>query len=414
MMSGRPRGREVNERNQPLPQLSLSNAEYIGRRQRILERLEGRGATALITFGANNVSYFSRFSFIPTERPIAHLLTANASILLIPNLELEHAWAEGLIDDVVVYPEYPGKRPALEYLKDKLVELGLETATIGVDADGYGQIYGYRGPRVSELLPDATIVSALDEIEHMQMINSEEELGLIRESARWGNLAHSYLQEYSRVGVSEIAISQRASNDASEAMIRALGPQFRPRAFGGTVATATFRGQVGKASALPHAMSNNAKLQPGDVLVTYGGSSVWGYGSELERTMIVGEPSKEQATFFAHMLAAQTLAIEELKPGLKCSDIDRLVLDYFEENDLMRYWRHHSGHAKSTLIHEAPFLDIGDHREIEVGMVFTVEPGLYVPDFAGFRHSDTVAVTPDGVEWITYYPRDLESLIISV
>jgi len=157
MMSGRPQGREVNERNQPLPQLSLSNAEYIGRRQRILERLEGRGATALITFGANNVSYFSRFSFIPTERPIAHLLTANASILLIPNLELEHAWAEGLIDDVVVYPEYPGKRPALEYLKDKLVELGLETDTIGVDADGYGQIYGYRGPRVSELLPDATV-----------------------------------------------------------------------------------------------------------------------------------------------------------------------------------------------------------------------------------------------------------------
>ncbi|MDP9364599.1 MAG: M24 family metallopeptidase [Chloroflexota bacterium] len=77
-------------------------------------------------------------------------------------------------------------------------------------------------------------------------------------------------------------------------------------------------------------------------------------------------------------------------------------------------WRHHTGHAKSTLVHEAPFLDVGDDRLIEVGMVFTVEPGIYVPGFAGFRHSDTVAVTPDGIEMITYYPRDLESLTIAI
>ena len=74
--------------------------------------------------------------------------------------------------------------------------------------------------------------------------------------------------------------------------------------------------------------------------------------------------------------------------------------------------RHHTGHAKSTQIHEAPFLDIGDERTIEVGMVFTVEPEIYINGFAGFRHSDTVAVTPDGVEMITYYPRDLASLTI--
>jgi Xaa-Pro aminopeptidase len=76
-------------------------------------------------------------------------------------------------------------------------------------------------------------------------------------------------------------------------------------------------------------------------------------------------------------------------------------------------WRHHTGHAKSTLIHEAPFLDSGDHRLIEVGMVFTVEPGIYVPGLGGFRHSDTVAVTGTGVEWLTDYPRDLGSLIVA-
>jgi Xaa-Pro aminopeptidase len=394
--------------------ISLSNAEYLARRERILATTGERGATALVTFGANNVAYFSRFAFIPTERPIGHVLTADRSLLFIPNLELEHATAEGLVDDVIVYPEYPGERPPLEYLSDALLELGLGSATIAVDSDGYGQLYGYRGPKLSELLPDATVINALDEIEYMQMINSEEELALIRESAKWGNVAHTYLQQYCEVGVSEIAIAQRASNDASEEMIAALGPEFRPRAFGGTVAVASFRGQVGKASALPHALSNNAKLQPGDVLGTYGGANVWGYGSELERTMIVGEPSPEQERFFGHMLAAQTLAIEAIKPGIPCSDIDNLTRAYYEEHDLMPYWRHHTGHAKSTLIHEAPFLDRGDHRLIEVGMVFTVEPGLYIPEFAGFRHSDTVAVTETGVDWITFYPRDLESLVIPV
>ena len=61
-----------------------------------------------------------------------------------------------------------------------------------------------------------------------------------------------------------------------------------------------------------------------------------------------------------------------------------------------------------------PFLDQGDDRVIEVGMVFTVEPGIYVPELGGFRHSDTVLVTEHGAEFLTYYPRDLESLVIPV
>lgn len=395
-----------------MPTLSLDDSEYFARRTRILETLEARGAAALITFSPNNVNYFSRFTFIPTERPIGHLLTATQSFLFIPNLELEHAGAVGLVDDLIVYPEYPGLRPPLEFLKDKLEDLGLANATIGVDGDGYGQLYGYRGPKLSDLLPEATIVNVVDDIEYMQMINSPAELALINESARWGNLAHALLQEYTKVGATEAEISQRATTDASSAMLRTLGPNFRPRTTEGAAAFATFGGAVGKTSSFPHALSNNARLKSGDVLVTYAGSSVWGYGSELERTMILGEPTREQETYFGHMLEAQTIALNTLKAGVPCSAVDLATIAYYEENDLMRYRRHHSGHAKSQLIHEAPFLDEGDHRIMEVGMVFTVEPGLYIPDFAGFRHSDTVVVTEEGFEWITYYPRELEQLTI--
>jgi Xaa-Pro aminopeptidase len=78
----------------------------------------------------------------------------------------------------------------------------------------------------------------------------------------------------------------------------------------------------------------------------------------------------------------------------------------------MRYWRHHSGHAIGLRYHESPFLDLGDQTVMLPGMVFTVEPGLYAAELGGFRHSDTVLITDQGIEILTYYPRDLESLTI--
>ncbi|HEX5502561.1 MAG TPA: Xaa-Pro peptidase family protein [Thermomicrobiales bacterium] len=395
-------------------QVRLSDAEYARRRETVLRRLGEQDLRGLILFGATSVSYLSRFGFIPTERPIAYVLTPTRSALLVPRLEQEHAEEFALVDRVDAYPEYPGERHPLEYLKALITEFGLAAARLGVDADGYGQVYGYRGPRVSDLLPDATIVNVRDDLEYLQMLNSEEELALIRESARWGNLAHRYLQDYCRVGATETEISMRASYEATQAMIRTLGPDYRPLSAGRAGAFAGFRGQIGKDSALPHAMTSNARLQAGDVLVTGADAAVWGYGSELERTMVMGEPTPEQERFFTLMLDVQTLAIEALRPGIPCSAVDRQVRDFFKEHGLEPYWRHHTGHAKSTQIHEAPFLDLGDDRTIEAGMVFTVEPGIYITGFAGFRHSDTVVVTPDGAEMITYYPRDLASLTIPV
>jgi Xaa-Pro aminopeptidase len=150
----------------------------------------------------------------------------------------------------------------------------------------------------------------------------------------------------------------------------------------------------------------------GDVLVTGATAPVWGYLSELERTMVIGPPSDEQRRLFEHMVALQDIAFRAIRPGARCSDVDRAVRAYFEQHDLMSHWRHHTGHAIGLRYHEGPFLDTGDDTEIVPGMVFTVEPGLYSPELGGFRHSDTAVVTEDGIELVTYYPRDLESLTI--
>ena len=87
---------------------------------------------------------------------------------------------------------------------------------------------------------------------------------------------------------------------------------------------------------------------------------------------------------------------------------------YLEERDLQRYWRQHTGHAIGLRNHEAPFLDLGDHTVVEPGMVFTIEPGIYDDEVGGFRHSDTVVVTDDGIDVLTDYPSDIESLTLPV
>ena len=198
------------------------------------------------------------------------------------------------------------------------------------------------------------------------------------------------------------------------ALVDALGPLYRAQSMFSQGARAGYRGQIGRHAAIPHAMAMNATFMAGDVLVTGAGAAMWGYHSELERTMIVGPPSDEQQRFFEHMKAVQEVAFDALRPGDKCSDVDRAVRRYYEAHDLMPYWKHHTGHGIGLRYHEGPFLDIGDHTALEPGMVLTVEPGLHVAGLGGFRHSDTVVITEDGMELITYYPRDLESLTIPV
>ena len=164
----------------------------------------------------------------------------------------------------------------------------------------------------------------------------------------------------------------------------------------------------------PGALANNITFKAGDVLVTGAGAPMWGYNSELERTMIIGPASDEQKRMFDHMVGLQYTAFAALRPGAKCSDVDRAVRAYYDKHDLMPYWKHHVGHAIGLRYHEGPFLDLGDNTELKPGMVFTVEPGLYAPGLGGFRHSDTVAITEGGIEIMTYYPRDLESLTLPV
>lgn len=393
--------------------IKISNRENSDRCHRLLEQVKAEKQSGVVLFDRDYILYYTGFAFVPTERPMAFVMNAQGERrLFVPRLELEHAQANAVVDSVDHYPEYPDDPHPMQVLQKTIGDMGLGKS-IAADEDGYPWIFGYRGPSLSELTR-ASILPIRSFVEDQMMIKSEAELILIRESIRWGNLAHMLLQRYTMVGATETEVSRQASDEATLAMLDAIGPIYRANDPFVSGAEAGYRGQIGRNAAIPHSLAANITFQPGDVLVTGAGAPVWGYNSELERTMILGDPSDEQRRFFDHMVGLQDTAFEALKPGSKCSDVDRAVRRYFKEHKLEPYWKHHSGHAIGIRYHEGPFLDSGDHTELKPGMVFTVEPGLYVPELGGFRHSDTVVITADGIEILTYYPRDLEALTLPV
>ena len=400
----------------PVHTLRISREEHHRRCLNLLSYLFNNNLTGLVIFDNINILYFTGFGFIPTERPIAFVMNADGEKgMYVPRLEVEHAQAETGIERVNFYTEYPDHTHPAEGLRQMLEEMGivLPGGRLGADHDGYPWLFGYEGPALSEQT-DMEVVKLQGEINRMQAIKSRAELALIQESCKWGHLAHVLLQKYTAVGVTETEVSLRAGSEATLAMMDTIGPLYRSQSMWGSGPSANYRGQIGRNAAIPHALANNITFQPGDVLVTGAGCPVWGYNSELERTMFVGEPSKEQQEMFHHAKITQEIAFSLMRPGRICNEVDTAVRAYYDEHDLMPYWKHHSGHAIGLRYHEGPFLDIGDDTVLQEGMVFTVEPGFYAPNLGGFRHSDTVAITADGIELMTYYPRDWHSLVIPV
>ncbi len=396
--------------------MRIQRAEFRQRAERLLQLAQEHHLRGVVIFDNVNILYFTGFAFMPTERLVAFVLSAAGERnMVVPRLELEHAQAEAELDRVIHYPEYPGQQHPTAVLKQLLVDMDIlqEAQSIGADMNGYPWLFGYEGPSLDRLT-GMEVVQLQGPINRLQAIKSSAELALIRESCRWTHLAHTLLQRYTAVNETETAVSLRASQEATLAMLETIGPRYRSQDMWSNGPSAYYRGQIGRGGAIPHALAGNITFQPGDVLVTGAACPVWGYNSELERTMFVGEPNQRQQELFGQMLTAQEIALAAIKPGVRCAEVDAAVRAYYKKEHLLPYWKHHSGHAIGLRYHEGPFLDTGDETVIQAGMIFTVEPGLYDDNVGGFRHSDTVAVTADGLEILTTYPRDWPSLVIPI
>jgi Xaa-Pro dipeptidase len=393
----------------------IRDAEYAERRDRVRQRLAERGFDAIVLFYSPRIEYLSGFTHVSTERPMALVVPQDGDLgVLVPDLEREHVTKSPIIEHVKTYPEYPagdsGKHP-MEHFADLLRSMNLGGKRLAADRDGYADVNGYVGPSVSQVM-ETDVAEAPEIVDGLRQVKSDAELDLIRQSAIWGNLAHRLMQDYMVVGRTEIEVSLQATADATNIMLKTLGRAYASHGRGLRNVPVSASFIAGSNTALPHGLRSEKGLMPGDAIITGAGANVGGYKSELERTMVVGEPSAEFRRYFDIMLAIRDAAFAAFRPGRACAEVEADVIRAFEEHGVKEMMRHHTGHGIGLEGHEQPFCDLGDETEVQPGMVFSVEPGLYVPGVAGFRPSDTIVITEDGCEIVTFYPRDLDSLIV--
>ncbi|HOG29822.1 MAG TPA: Xaa-Pro peptidase family protein [Vicinamibacterales bacterium] len=174
----------------------------------------------------------------------------------------------------------------------------------------------------------------------------------------------------------------------------------------------------GPNAALPHARPGRRVLQPGDLVVLDFGGVCEGYCTDITRTVSVGEPSAEARGLYEAVAAAHRAAAAAVRPGAPITDVDEAARAVLEARGFGTAFSHATGHGLGLEVHEEPRVgprrpDIpgvppaGRDDRLEPGIVFTIEPGAYVPGLGGVRIEDDVLVTPDGLEWLTGAPRGL-------
>jgi Xaa-Pro aminopeptidase len=316
-----------------------------------------------VLFDPYYVLYYAGFAFVPTERPIAFVLGPDGTrALVVPRLELEHAEARSTVDRVEHYLEYPGD-PSAELVFAKTVADMRLTGTIGADQDGYPWILGYRGPALSEL--SGTASSASSKRSAQLAVKSAPEVALIRRRAL-GNLAHRLLQRYtgSEHRDGSLAAGERRGDvrvlDASGDLQRAGWSR---------AARCDYRGQIGRNSAVPHALAANLVFERGDVLVTGAGP---GLGLPLRVGADVRGRAGRPGGMFAHMVALQDLAFGQFDRARRAR---RSTARCARTSSCAICGRTGTPQARHRpALSRGPFLDSGDHTEIRPGMMFTVSP----------------------------------------
>ncbi len=164
---------------------------------------------------------------------------------------------------------------------------------------------------------------------------------------------------------------------------------------------------AGAKSALPHGIPDDTPIREGDLLLFDYGTTVNQYPADITRTFAVGRIDPEFARIYEIVRHANEAGIGMLRPGVIAQDVDRTVRKVIADAGYGEYFIHRTGHGLGLDIHEAPNMVEGNTQALEPGMVFTIEPGIYIPGKGGVRIEDNVAIMETGVEVLTSYPKAL-------
>ncbi len=163
----------------------------------------------------------------------------------------------------------------------------------------------------------------------------------------------------------------------------------------------------GSRSALPHGSPSNKILKAGDPVVFDFGARYKGYHSDETATVFVEKASERLWKIYHIVKEAHDRAIDSVKPGIKFSDIDKVTREFIGKAGFGKYFGHGTGHGVGLNVHEGPSISSNSEGIVEEGMVFTIEPGIYIPGLGGVRIEDMVVVTKSGCKVLTKIPKEL-------
>jgi len=245
-------------------------------------------------------------------------------------------------------------------------------------------------------MPLAQQVLAGPVLRHLRMRKSTVEIQALRSAGAAIDRVHVRMAEWLRVGRTE----REVGRDIADAIITEGHAQVD------FVIVAS-----GPNGASPHAQVSDRVLEAGDtVVVDIGGTTEAGYCSDETRTYSLGNPPADVRDYYAVLLRAQMTACKHARPGVTAESVDAAARDLIADAGYGEAFLHRTGHGIGLETHEEPYIVAGNRTVLEPGMVFSIEPGIYLPGKHGARIEDIVVVTDDGSERLNQRPRDLAVL----
>lgn len=249
---------------------------------------------------------------------------------------------------------------------------------------------------LTKALPEVRFIAASKELANLRAVKDLDEIGILAASAA---IASNSL----------LSILDRIKPGATEQEV-ALALEFAMKESGAEEKAFDFIVASGPRGALPHGKASIKTLAAGELVTIDFGAVYRGYYSDETVTLALGKPDARAQQIYAIVKEAHDRALAAVRPGMTFSALDALARDYIAEAGFGSYFGHGLGHGVGLEVHEPPTVSFRNSDVVEEGMVFTIEPGIYIPEWGGVRIEDTVVVTADGCDVLTKVPKALQVL----
>lgn len=340
--------------------------------------LENAGADALLVSDINNVRYLTGF----TGSSALLLLAASDGWFLTDSRYTEQAHQEVHGFQIIEYSRM------LEGIAGCISAQGFRHLAFeagNVSVEFYNNL--------ARSIPDCGLVPLETGIDAVRAVKDEPELAALRRIAALASESFSKVLDRIRPGVREREV--------------ALELEFAMRHAGIDNKAFDFIVASGERGALPHGKASDREIQAGELVTVDFGGILDGYNSDETVTLAVGEPDSRQREIYQVVKDAHDRAIDAVRPGISCRELDAVARDYIKSQGYGDYFGHGLGHGVGLEVHEKPVISPRGEGVVEEGMVFTIEPGIYMPGWGGVRIEDTVRVHRDGCEVLTKVPKEL-------